>query len=96
MTQRSAEDGFYKEEIHQLLEILDLDDAEEVDIIWLEADTAVVFGFIRFSVSEEKLSFDTGQNSAFGREVIAVANDQMLESDDCLYNFAGIRTFMKY
>ena len=93
LTQRAPGDGFYKEEIQQLLECLCLDDKEEVDAIWLEANEAVVFGFIRFS---EKLDFDAGPNSTFGREVIAVVNNQELENDDGLYEFAGVKTIMRY
>ena len=96
LTHRSPGDGFYQEEVQQLLECLCLDDEEEVDAILLEANEAVIFGFIRFSVSDEKLDFDTGPNSASAQEVIAVANDQELETDDGLYDFAGVKTLMRY
>lgn len=96
LTQRSAEDGFYKKEIVELLERLQLREDEEVDAICLEADSCVLFGFIRMSASDEHLNFDIGPVSKFGSAAIAVANDTALERPDCLYDFAGVKTLMFY
>ena len=95
LTQRS-DDGFNQKEIVELLGHLELRDEEEVDPICLEADSCVLFGFIRMEASDVLLSFDTGTNSAFGRAAIAVANDVKLEREDELYDFAGVKTLMYY
>lgn len=96
LTQRSGEDGFYENEIVELLEQMKLKDGEEVDPIYLDADSCVLFGFIRMKASEELLSFETGSDSEFGRAAVAVANDMELERPDKLYDFAGVKTLMYY
>lgn len=96
LTQRAPGDGFYRQEIIDLLDKLDLDETEEVDPIWLDADQAVVFGFIRFKASEEILDFQTGSDTKFGRAVIAMANDAGLENQDGIYCFAGVKTLLQY
>lgn len=94
LTVRSAEDGFYKKEILELLEHLQLGEDEEVDAVYLEADSCILFGFIRMDVSDERLGFAINAQSAFGSAAIAVANNSALEHSDCISNFAGIRTML--
>lgn len=96
VTQRSCEDGFTKTDILRLLDSLALGPDEEVDAIYLEGDSAIAFGFIRMAVSEEKLSFETGPQSDFGRELLTVVNDVTMENEDCRYQFAGVETLMYY
>lgn len=96
LTQRAGEDGFYEKEIMELLGHLKLEDGEEVDLIYLNADNCVLFGFIRMEASEELLSFEIGPDSEFGRAAVAVANDMELERPDKLYDFAGVKTLMYY
>lgn len=96
LTQRSCEDGFTMKEIQELLEHLHLEQEEEVDVICLDADNCILFGFIRMRVSEEQLGFNVGESSFFGQAAIAVANDTELETVDGLYDFAGVKTYMYY
>jgi len=96
LTQRSCEDGFTKRAIIELLNRLELTDGEEVDPICLNADSVVIFGFIRMTVSDEKLGFMTDEQSEFGRQAVAVANDLRQEEPDGLYCFAGVNTLMYY
>ena len=96
LTQRSGEDGFTKSEIVEMLDKLVLSPDEEVDAIYLEGVSAIAFGFIRMAISEEKLSFETGQQSDFGRQALTVVNDVTMESEDCRYRFAGVDTLMYY
>ena len=96
LTQRSCEDGFTKGAIIELLNRLELTDGEEVDPIWLNAESAVIFGFIRMAVSDEKLGYMTDEQSEFGRQAVAVANDLRLEEPDGHYCFAGVNTLMYY
>lgn len=96
LIKQRAEDGFTKNEITDLLEPLNLGPSEEVEPIYLTANSAVIFGFIRSSVSDEKLDFDTSPNSTFGQAVIKVANNAYLENPDGIYDFAGVRTVMYY
>jgi len=96
LTQRSGEDGFTFDDIIELLNKLQLKDGEKVDAICLDGDSAIVFGFIRMVVSEEKLSFDTGPESDFGRQLLTVVNDVTMESEDGRYQFAGVDTLMYY
>ena len=96
LTQRSADDGFTKKEILEVLGRLELEDDEAVEAIYLNADSCIVFGFMRMQVCDEKLEFDVRENSPFGQEVVAVANDVRLEREDGIYEFAGVRTYMYY
>lgn len=96
LTQR-AEDGFYKTEILDLMECLESSGKEpELDAVYLEFDGGILFGFIKYEVSDEKLDFNTGKDSEFGRAAIAVANDARLENKNGLYEFAGVKTLMYY
>lgn len=96
LTQRSCEEGFTKGAIIELLNRLELTEGEEVDPVCLNADSAVIFGFIRMTVSDEKLRFMTDEQSEFGRQAVAVANDLRLEEPDGHYCFAGVSTLMYY
>lgn len=96
LTQRVGEDGFTRKEIQELLGHLHLEEEEEVDAVYLNADSCILFGFIRMQICEEQLSFDIGEHSSFGKAVIAVANDTELETQDGIYDFAGVKTYMYY
>lgn len=96
LTQRAGEDGFTKKEIQELLDHLNLREEEEVEAIYLNADSCVLFGFIRMQICEERLNFDTGEDSSFGQAAISVANDMELETRDKIYYFAEVKTYMYY
>lgn len=96
LTQRSGEDGFTRGEIIELLEYLHLEETEEVEAVYLNADNCILFGFIRMQVCEEQLDFNIEGNSPFGQAAIAVANDVELEVSSCVYDFAGVKTYMYY
>lgn len=92
-----GEDGFYRTEITRLIDYLERPGEEtELDVVCLEFDTGIIFGFIRYDVSDEKLGFDVSKDSDFGKAAIAVANDMELENDSHIYDFAGVKTLMYY
>lgn len=96
LTQRSDENGFTKLEIDRFLHYLNLFSDEEVTPILYKSNSAIVFGFMRISVCDEKLNFDTGPQSEFAKQVLNVVNDKKLESPDGHYEFAGVSALMYY
>lgn len=96
VTQRSAEDGLTGKEVVELLQNLALDDNEEVYPIYAEGDSSVAFGFIRNSVITEVLGDEFGSGSSFEEALLKVVNDVELDSNDCVYEFAGVKTLMYY
>lgn len=95
-TQRSDEDGLTMNEIVTLLRHLHLAEGEEVCPVIAEGNSAIAFGFIRNQTVTDDLGDEIGPGSKFERELLAVVNDQSLETSDDLYDFAGVRTLMYY
>ena len=96
LVQCSVDDGIKKDKIIRLLDELELEADEEVDPIYLEADSAWVFGFIRDNIAEEVLNFDCSQESRVAQAAIQVVNDMTLETESQIYDFAGVRTKLCY
>ena len=96
LTQRAGDDGFTRKELQELLDQLTLHEDEEVEAIYLNADSCVLFGFIRMQICEEQLNFEISEDSSFGQAAISVANDIELETRDGISYFAGAKTYMYY
>ena len=95
LVQRSDEDGMYASEIMEILDIMELKDSDEVDFVRIEGDSSISMGFILMEAAA-RIDFQVGKDSGFENSVKRVMNDTRLETENHLYDFAGINTYMYY
>lgn len=88
-------DGYTKSGIQELFHEMDrlgMDTDGQLLPVLVDAEHSDAFGFIAMPAAEELLSYEVGPGSDFAQEAAAIMNDMALETPDCLYEFAGVKT----
>lgn len=98
LVQMSNEDGISQGCVVGLLNSIGSQIGYDTDIIPLtiEGEQSWCFGFIDFKDFDEKMNFDSSNDSAFAVAVRGILDNKNHERDDCLYQCAGIPTKITY
>lgn len=93
LIEKYGEDGLSREEVNKLLDMLP-EDAKvyPLEMFAREAESSAM-GFITPDAAD-RLDYDTGQHTGFGKFVSGILDDMDKESPDHTYEYNGIRFWL--